>query len=102
MAQRNLIEGKFGQARNAYGLDRIPARLKATSEAWISAIFLLMNITALMRVLPDRSGSFLRSLLRMVRHPYQGFTDQPGIHCLLLSPISSNLHYPMHTTRSGR
>lgn len=66
MAQRNLIEGKFGQAKNAYGLDRIPARLQATSESWIAAIFLVMNIAALMRELPDRLGSFVRLLLRML------------------------------------
>lgn len=30
--ERNPIEGKFGQAKTAYGLDNIKARLKGTSE----------------------------------------------------------------------
>jgi IS5 family transposase len=35
MAQRNEIEGKFGQGKNAYGLQKIKARMKETSESWI-------------------------------------------------------------------
>jgi hypothetical protein len=34
--ERNPIEGKFGQAKTAYGLDRIKARLKETNESWIA------------------------------------------------------------------
>ena len=33
MAKRNEIEGKFGQGKNAYGLQKIKARMKETSEA---------------------------------------------------------------------
>ena len=51
MGQRNHIEGKFGQAKNAYGLDRIAAKLKCTSESWIAAIFLVMNLAQLERKL---------------------------------------------------
>ena len=36
--QRNPIEGKFGQAKSAYGMDRIKARLQQTSESWIATI----------------------------------------------------------------
>lgn len=39
------IEGKFGQGKNGYGLNRIAAKLKQTSESWIGSIFLVMNIT---------------------------------------------------------
>ena len=33
--KRNPIEGKFGQAKTGYGLNRIKARHQQTSESWI-------------------------------------------------------------------
>ncbi len=45
--ERNPIEGKFGQAKTGYGLNRIKARLKDTSEAWIACIFLVLNLVKL-------------------------------------------------------
>ena len=45
--ERNPIEGKFGQAKTGYGLNRIKARLKETSESWIASIFLVLNLVAL-------------------------------------------------------
>lgn len=41
--QRNHIEGKFGQAKNAYGLSSIKAKRCDTSQSWIGAIFFIMN-----------------------------------------------------------
>ncbi|MBK8150251.1 MAG: transposase [Acidobacteria bacterium] len=38
--QRIPIEGKFGQGKNHYGLDKIKAKTCKTSEAWIRSIFL--------------------------------------------------------------
>jgi len=35
---RNPIEGKFGQAKIAYGMNLIRAKLKETSESWIASI----------------------------------------------------------------
>lgn len=46
---RNDIEGKFGEAKNRYGLNKIRAKTKETSESWISAVFVVMNLMALMR-----------------------------------------------------
>jgi len=43
-AERNYIEGKFGQGKNGYNLNEIRARLKNTSESWISCIFYIMNL----------------------------------------------------------
>jgi len=43
-AERNHIEAKFGQGKNAYNLNKIRAKLKATSESWISCIFFVMNL----------------------------------------------------------
>jgi hypothetical protein len=45
--ERNPIEGKFGQAKTGYGLNRIKARLRGTSETWIACIFLVLNLVKL-------------------------------------------------------
>ena len=42
--ERIPIEGKFGQGKNGYRLNKIAAKLKQTSESWIGSIFLVMNI----------------------------------------------------------
>ena len=47
--QRIPIEGKFGQGKNGYRLNYIRAKTKATSEAWIKSIFLVMNLVALLK-----------------------------------------------------
>ena len=44
---RNPIEGKFGQAKTAYGMNRIKARLVQTSESWIASIVLVLNLIKL-------------------------------------------------------
>lgn len=45
--QRNPIEGKFGQAKTAYGLNRIKARLAQTSSSWIATIIMVLNLVKL-------------------------------------------------------
>jgi IS5 family transposase len=45
--QRNPIEGKFGQGKTAYGMNRIKARLQQTSESWIAAIVMVLNLVKL-------------------------------------------------------
>lgn len=47
MAGRNAIEGKFGQGKSAYGLQKIKARMQATSESWIMSIYFIMNLVKL-------------------------------------------------------
>ncbi|HNW98776.1 MAG TPA: IS5 family transposase, partial [Bacteroidales bacterium] len=42
--ERNPIEGKFGQAKTAYGMNLIKARLQQTSESWIATIVLVLNL----------------------------------------------------------
>jgi hypothetical protein len=42
--ERNPIEGKFGQARTAYGMNRIKDRLKDTSRLWIVSIVPVLNL----------------------------------------------------------
>ncbi len=42
--ERNAVEGKFGQAKNGYELNKIKARQMKTSESWIGAIVFVTNI----------------------------------------------------------
>lgn len=62
-AERNHIEGKFGQGKNGYNLNRIRAKLSSTSMSWIAAILFVMN---LIRYCRDFSGSFLKWLFANV------------------------------------
>lgn len=43
----NPIEGKFGQAKNGYGMNLIRVRLKTTSQLWIASIILVLNLVKL-------------------------------------------------------
>jgi IS5 family transposase len=43
-AERNHIEGKFGQGKAGYNLNQIRATLKDTSESWVACIFFIMNL----------------------------------------------------------
>jgi hypothetical protein len=49
---RNPIEGKFSQAKVRYGLDRIKARLKDTSESLVAMILVVMNLVGLAKEAP--------------------------------------------------
>jgi hypothetical protein len=42
--ERNQIEGKFGQAKQGYGLNNIKAKLSGTSHSWIGAILFVTNL----------------------------------------------------------
>lgn len=50
--ERNPIEGKFGQAKSAYGLNRIKARLQQTSQSWIASIVMVLNLVKLAGQVP--------------------------------------------------
>lgn len=50
--ERNPIEGKFGQAKAGYGMNRIKARLAETSESWIASIVLVLNLVKLAGQVP--------------------------------------------------
>ena len=56
---RNAVEGKFGEGKRKYGLDRIHARLKETAECVIAMQFLVMNLEHKLRL-------FFAPLLRWV------------------------------------
>jgi hypothetical protein len=63
---RNAVEGKFGEGKRKYGLARIFARLKETSECVIAMQFLVMNLEHKLRVL---FVQFLIKLLGQKREP---------------------------------
>ena len=46
---RNPIQGKFGREKVSYGMDRIKARLKDTSESWVAMILVVLNLVTLAR-----------------------------------------------------
>jgi hypothetical protein len=46
---RNAVEGKFGEGKRCYGLGRIMARLKETSETVIGLQFIIMNLSKRLR-----------------------------------------------------
>ncbi|HEY9298651.1 MAG TPA: IS5 family transposase [Phormidium sp.] len=46
---RNSIEGKFGQGKRGFGLNRIMTKLAHTSETAIAITFLVMNLSVILR-----------------------------------------------------
>jgi hypothetical protein len=77
--ERNPIEGKFGQAKTAYGLNRVKARLRETSESWIACIILVLNLVKLAgTALPSLFVNLLSDLSAQVieirrSHSYKDF-----------------------------
>lgn len=63
-AERNHIEGKFGQGKNGYNLNQIRARLQATSESWVACIFFIMN---LLKYTKDFSFAYFLTLCNWLR-----------------------------------
>jgi len=51
IGERNAVEGKFGEAKRFYGLGRIMARLRETSEAVVAMQLLVMNLEKRLRIL---------------------------------------------------
>jgi len=49
--ERNAIEGKFGEGKRSYGLDRVMARLEETASCVIAMQFVVMNLRNRLRVL---------------------------------------------------
>ena len=79
---RNHVEGKFGQGKNGYDLNRIRAKRKDTSESWVSAILFIMNLTKLMKVavkygyfLAFSAGKHLRVIILSVVTQYQSLNS---------------------------
>lgn len=60
VSQRNQIEGKFGQGKNGYNLNKIRAKLRETSESWVACIFFVMNLIHYQKV-----GAFMLYFLSL-------------------------------------
>ena len=56
---RNQIEGKFGQAKRRFSLNRVMTKLANTSETAIAITFLVMNLEALLKRLAFLSFSWI-------------------------------------------
>ncbi len=75
--ERNHIEGKFGQGKNGYNLNKIRARLRATSESWIATIFFVMNLINCQKVKPFdlffalilRAESKIKAFITLLKQP---------------------------------
>jgi IS5 family transposase len=78
--ERNPIEGKFGQAKTAYGMNRIKARLHNTSQSWIATIVLVLNLVKLTRdVLYSLLGKlFTYSAAFSKQYPHQNTLSLSG------------------------
>jgi len=76
--ERNPIEGTFGQAKTAYGLNRVKARLAGTSESWIATIILTLNLIKLIGL-----GAYCQLLsivtfsAEQLSEWFQNFMDRP-------------------------
>ena len=64
-AERNQVEGKFGQGKRGYGLNDIRARLATTSNSWIGAIIFVVNLIRHMRDIP--LPYFVTLLLKLMK-----------------------------------
>jgi IS5 family transposase len=67
LGERNHIEGKFGQGKNAYGLSKIRTRREDTSASWISCTFFVMNLVQFSKFIV-----FVKNL----KHPMRSFLHQ--------------------------
>jgi len=85
--ERNHIEGKFGQGKNAYNLNKIRAKLKNTSESWVSCIFFIMNL------IKFDKDYFLSAFKWLIFYPIQNYKSnnfENYIRCIYV--INNNTH----------
>lgn len=65
--ERNAIEGKFGEGKRRYGLEKIMARLRETSETEIALQFLVMNLEHCLHI---HFNLFLRDIFSLFKERY--------------------------------
>ncbi|WP_332456877.1 IS5 family transposase [Petrimonas sp.] len=65
-AERNQVEGKFGQGKRGYDMNNIRAKLPTTSSSWIGAIIFVMNLIRHMRDIPlSLFVSFVSNVMKL-------------------------------------
>ncbi len=67
--QRNHVEGKIGQGKNGYGLNNIKARRQDTSESWIGAIFFVLNLVNLWKIVIKYPNILFQNLQSEIHLP---------------------------------
>jgi transposase, IS5 family len=77
--ERNHIEGKFGQGKAKYNLNKIMAKLQNTSQSWIASILFVMNILKLTK---EYSFAFFWHLISLVL--YQNYSQKRKLIPLFL------------------
>jgi transposase, IS5 family len=89
---RNQIEGKFGQGKNAYNLNRARTRAARTSESWVVCIMFVMNLIKFSQVFLFFFQKWIKKLLSIMFVPDFG---HPGLVFAkrLLSIYSPNLNF---------
>ena len=70
---RNPIEGKFGQGKRAYRIDRVYAKLRDTSESWVAAAFFVMNLVKLVK---DTQFCWLYTILNLIKTKLRTFRPE--------------------------
>lgn len=82
-AERNHVEGKFGQGKRAYGLNNIKARLQETSESWIGNIIFVMNLVKLIQI-AEKYGyifvQFLKHLYLSIKYHFKYYFANPLVN----------------------
>ncbi len=73
-SMRIAVEGKFGEAKRRYTLDRIGTKLKETSETSIMMVFLVMNLMVLVR---RKAKAFFVSLIDTITEMVKRLTIIP-------------------------
>ncbi|MGE4433400.1 MAG: transposase [Bacteroidales bacterium] len=76
-AERNQIEGKFGQGKNGYDMNQIRAKLPSTSMSWIAAIIFIMNVIRYTRDFPGIILNWLYAYVMRMREEIK-FTFKPS------------------------
>jgi hypothetical protein len=98
-AERNHIEGKFGQGKNYYQLNKIKAKLKQTSETWVRCILLVMNLINYRKkasswsnfsFMPDVMLS-LFSFIKPLLHQMQNISHHKTYTIKIANPVWSRL-----------
>lgn len=87
--ERNHIEGKFGQGKNGYNLNKIRARQQKTSESWVSCIFFVLNIVKWIQLVTKNGTDFLFSFFILPFFYFIGlFLDRFYFSRRFLRPIN--------------
>jgi transposase, IS5 family len=73
---RNPVEGKFGEGKRRYGLNRIMARLPDTSSCAIALTFVVMNLEKLLRAFPDLLFALFLALFAGPMEPIKALHDR--------------------------